>query len=111
MTYASGKFALGECDRCGWAYKLHELKKEWTGFKVCPTCYEPKAPQLGPFPHVDDPQALFNPRPSMDKPSAKGVVRTYAVNTMYSVTDDPIGYAFDGLEAEGEVGTVLAGGD
>ena len=30
---------------------------------------------------------------------------------MYSVTDDPIGYAFDGLEAEGEVGTVEAGGD
>jgi NAD-dependent SIR2 family protein deacetylase len=100
MTYAAGKFALGECDRCGFAYKLHQLKKEWTGFKVCPSCYEPKAPQLGPFPHVDDPQALYEARPDLD-----------AANTMYSVTADPIGYAFDGVEAEGEVGTVEAGGD
>ena len=30
MTYAAGKFALGECDRCGQAYKLHQLKKEWS---------------------------------------------------------------------------------
>ena len=111
MTYAAGKFALGECDRCGFVYKLHQLKKEWTGFKVCPQCYEPKAAQLEPLPHVADPESLYQPRPDLDKEAGKGVVRTYAANTMYSVTADPIGYAFDGVEAEGEVGTVLAGGD
>jgi len=111
MTYAAGKFALGECDRCGFVYKLHQLKKEWTGFKVCPQCYEPKAAQLEPLPHVADPESLYQPRPDLDKEAGKGVVRTYAANTMYSVTDDPIGYAFDGVKAEGEVGTVLAGGD
>ncbi len=111
MTYAAGKFALGGCDRSGFVYKLHQLKKEWTGFKVCPQCYEPKAAQLEPLPHVADPESLYQPRPDLDKEAGKGVVRTYAANTMYSVTDDPIGYAFDGVEAEGEVGTVLAGGD
>ena len=111
MAYASAKFAIALCDRCGFQYKLLDLKKEWTGFKVCPQCYEPKAAQLEPLPHVADPESLYEPRPDLDKASAKGVVRTYAANTMYSVTDDPIGYAFDGLEAEGEVGTVEAGGD
>ena len=70
MTYAAGKFALGECDRCGFVYKLHQLKKEWTGFKVCPQCYEPKAAELEPLPHVADPEALYQPRPDLDKPSS-----------------------------------------
>ena len=26
--YASGKYAIAECDRCGQRYKLKELKKE-----------------------------------------------------------------------------------
>ena len=111
MAYASDKYAIALCDRCAFEYPLNQLKKEWTGFKVCPQCYEPKAAQLEPLPHVADPESLYQPRPDLDKEAGKGVVRTYAANTMYSVTDDPIGYAFDGVEAEGEVGTVLAGGD
>ncbi len=67
--FASGKKAIAECDRCGFRYKLKELKSLTIKTKnvnilVCPTCWEPDQPQLqlGMYP-VDDPQALRNPRP------------------------------------------------
>jgi hypothetical protein len=66
--FASGKWAISECDRCGFQYKLKELKKLVIKTKninllVCPTCFEPDQPQLqlGMYP-VYDPQALQNPR-------------------------------------------------
>jgi len=66
--FASGKHAISECDRCGFRYKLKELKKltiktKQVNILVCPTCWEPDQPQLqlGMYP-VDDPQALRNPR-------------------------------------------------
>lgn len=66
--FASGKHAISECDRCGFRYKLKELKKltiktKQVNIKVCPTCWEPDQPQLqlGMYP-VDDPQALRDPR-------------------------------------------------
>lgn len=33
------------CDRCGFKYKASELRKEWQGFMVCATCWEPRHPQ------------------------------------------------------------------
>jgi hypothetical protein len=67
--FASGKKAISECDRCGFQYKLKQLKKIVIKTKninllVCPTCWEPDQPQLqlGMYP-VYDPQALQNPRP------------------------------------------------
>ena len=69
--YASGKWAIAECDRCGQRYKLKELRKltiktKLVSIKVCPECWEPDQPQLqlGMYP-VDDPQALRNPRPDV----------------------------------------------
>ena len=66
--FASGKNAISECDRCGFRYKLKELKKEVVKTKtynllVCPTCWTPDQPQLqlGMYP-VDDPQGLRDPR-------------------------------------------------
>jgi len=66
--FASGKNAIAECDRCGFRYKLKELKKEVVKTKtynllVCPTCWTPDQPQLqlGMYP-VDDPQAIREPR-------------------------------------------------
>jgi hypothetical protein len=66
--FASGKWAIAECDRCGQRYKLKELKKQVLKTKtynllVCPTCWDPDHPQLqlGMYP-VDDPQALRDPR-------------------------------------------------
>ena len=67
--FSSGKNAIAECDRCGFRYKLKELrtlviKTKNVNLKVCPTCWEPDQPQLqlGMYP-VDDPQAVRNPRP------------------------------------------------
>jgi len=66
--FASGKNSIAECDRCGFRYKLKQLKKEIVKLKeynlmVCPECWTPDQPQLqlGMFP-VDDPQAVRNPR-------------------------------------------------
>ena len=62
MSYAVGKFALAHCDRCGFRYKLLELRKEWNGLKVGPDEYEDKHPQLEPNHPGPDPTALFEPR-------------------------------------------------
>ena len=67
--YALGKRAISECDRCGFQFKLKELKTiviktKNVNLLVCPECWEPDQPQLqlGMYP-VNDPQALRNPRP------------------------------------------------
>jgi len=67
--YASGKWAIAECDRCGQRYKLTQLKKltiktKLVAIKVCPECWEADHPQLkvGMYP-VYDPQAVVEPRP------------------------------------------------
>ena len=78
--FASGKHALGICDRCSWTYKLSELKEEIvrmrpTGMLVCPTCFDQDHPQnmQGMYP-VDDPQALRNPRPDTGLEASRGTV-------------------------------------
>jgi len=67
--YASGKNAIAICDRCGFRFRLRELKELVVKTKkvnvlACPACWDPDQPQLqlGMYP-VDDPQALRNPRP------------------------------------------------
>lgn len=69
--FASGKFAIAECDRCGFRFKLTQLKKlvvktKVVAVKVCPECWEPDQPQLqlGMYP-VNDPQAVREPRPDL----------------------------------------------
>jgi hypothetical protein len=69
--FASGKYAIAECDRCAQRYKLKELKIQILKtrpfrIKVCPTCWDPDQPQLslGMYP-VDDPQAVREPRPDV----------------------------------------------
>jgi len=69
--FSSGKNAIAECDRCGFRFKLKELKREIIKTKVynllvCPQCWDPDQPQLqlGMYP-VDDPQAVRNPRPDL----------------------------------------------
>lgn len=69
--FASGKNAISECDRCGFRFKLKQLKRliiktKNVNILVCPECWEPDQPQLqlGMYP-VDDPQALRNPRPDL----------------------------------------------
>jgi len=74
--YASGKYSIAECDRCGQRYKLKQLKVEIIKtklyqLKVCESCWDPDQPQLqlGMYP-VYDPQAVYQPRPDTTYVSA-----------------------------------------
>lgn len=68
-AFATGKHALGICDRCGLTYPLLELRSERdTGVnkhnRVCPECYDEDHPQnflyrVKPY----DPEGLRDPRP------------------------------------------------
>lgn len=41
--YAKGQWnAL--CARCGFRFKSGELRREWTGQRVCKKCYDPRHP-------------------------------------------------------------------
>ncbi len=68
-AFASGKHAIGTCDRCGQVHRLKDLKKltiklRLTPLRVCPSCWEADHPQwmTGMLPIID-PQALSEPRP------------------------------------------------
>ncbi len=68
-AFASGKYAIAICDRCGFEYPYTELRFEIsdqrrTGFRVCQECLDEDQPQLqlGRYP-INDPQALRYPRP------------------------------------------------
>jgi hypothetical protein len=69
--FASGKYAIAECDRCAQRYMLKELKTQTVKtkpfrIKVCRSCWDPDQPQLqlGMYP-VNDPQAVREPRPDV----------------------------------------------
>lgn len=74
--FASGKYSIAECDRCGARFKLKQLRQEVIKtklyqLKVCEECWDPDQPQLqlGMYP-VDDPQAVYQPRPDTSYVSA-----------------------------------------
>lgn len=98
--YSSGKNSIAECDRCGFRYKLTELRKltiktKQVSIKVCKSCWEPDQPQLslGLYP-VNDPQAVREPRPDVSY-----------YQSGYSglqITDTPgVGVDADGYPGEG----------
>ena len=67
--FSSAKFSIAECDRCGFRFKLKQLKElviktKKVNILVCPSCWEKDHPQLqlGMYP-IADPQAVRNPRP------------------------------------------------
>jgi hypothetical protein len=69
--YSSGKNSIAQCDRCGFRYKLSQLKRlviktKNVNILVCQECWEPDQPQLqlGMYP-VNDPQAVRDPRPDL----------------------------------------------
>lgn len=92
--YASGKHAIAECDRCGFRYKLKELRKltiktKNVNIKVCQNCWEPDQPQLslGLYP-VNDPQAVREPRPDVSYRQAGYTGLQLTLNTDFG---DPSG--------------------
>jgi hypothetical protein len=49
-NYSSGKNSIADCDRCGFKFKLSQLKHIYirlddTNIKVCKECWEPDQPQ------------------------------------------------------------------
>ena len=75
MSYARATKALGDCDRCGFTYKLNELRyqiedSKRNGLRVCNECFDQDQPQLklGEL-NISDPQSLYNPR--IDKGEAE----------------------------------------
>jgi hypothetical protein len=98
--YASGKYSIAECDRCGFRYKLKELKKEVVKtklfqIKVCPSCWNPDQPQLqlGMYP-VNDPQAVREPRPDVSYYAA-GATGLYTSDVASNDVENA-GYPTDG---------------
>ena len=61
--FASGKRSWAISDRSGLRFPYTEMVREWNGFLVHTSEYEPKQPQLTPKPVGSDSQALWNPRP------------------------------------------------
>ena len=95
--FASGKFSIAECDRCGQRYKLSELKKEVIKtklfqIKVCPECWDPDQPQLslGLYP-VYDPQAVREPRPDVSyyQSGNSGIVTNNTSGTAFNQNGYP----------------------
>lgn len=119
--FSSGKNSIAECDRCGFRYKLKQLKRLVIKTKninilVCPTCWEPDQPQLslGLYP-VNDPQAVRNPRPDVSYYQS-GLTATGTIGEGSRIIQwgwDPVGFnnSLDlpipnNLLAQGRVGTV-----
>tara|TARA_R100001015_G_C4586600_1_gene142484 strand:- start:715 stop:1014 length:300 start_codon:yes stop_codon:yes gene_type:complete len=66
--FAQGKYAYAISDRSGFRYKYKDMRKEWNGSLVGKDEFEPKQPQLEPFPTVIDSQALKDARPDRKEP-------------------------------------------
>jgi len=69
------KYGKAECDRCGFIYKLNALKTEWTGLKVCSSCYDPLPAQDFPRKLQAESEALWDPRPEHDRVAGLGNFR------------------------------------
>jgi hypothetical protein len=116
--FSSGKNAIAQCDRCGFRYKLKQLKQlviktKNVNILVCPSCWEPDQPQLslGLYP-VNDPQAVRNPRPDLgyyqSGPGGDGGSRVIqygwdpvGLNNVLNIPDIP-----NDLVPTGQIGTV-----
>ena len=118
--FSSGKFAIAQCDRCGFRFKLSALRKQTIktkkyDLKVCPECWEPDHPQLqlGMYP-VEDPQAVREPRPDTTYYSAGIGADGYATGGSRQIQWgwNPVGMHYDfnetpnDLVATGSVGSV-----
>lgn len=62
----TGPFPKGECARCGFGYRLSLLKKEWSGARVCPECFDRK-PEVLRSPRVR-PEGLPKPNAAPETP-------------------------------------------
>jgi hypothetical protein len=105
--FASGRYAVGFCDVCGFRFKLTKLKPLVVkGVKVnilaCPQCWDPDHPQLfiGTVP-INDPQALRDPRTDASLVEARDIQWGWS-----PVGGSVLGSTPNALVARGEVGSV-----
>jgi hypothetical protein len=98
--FSSGKFAIAQCDRCNFRFKLVDLRIEIVKTKpyqvrVCKTCWDPDQPQLqlGMYP-IEDPQAVRNPRP--DNSYYQGGLNGLQLNQNAGNTQEGFGGPTDG---------------
>jgi hypothetical protein len=106
MSYARASKALGECDRCGFTFKLNDLRYEVTdkirnGLRVCSDCFDEDHPQL----HIgdvdaSDVQSLFDPR--VDK-GEKDSTKYFSFNPIGGGSSI-FGSSTMGLKMTGDVG-------
>lgn len=72
-------WALGLCDRCGFTFKLNQLKEQIfddrpIGLLVCDACNDVDNPQLQLGKQkIFDPQTLQDPRPDVGRPGSTGL--------------------------------------
>jgi NAD-dependent SIR2 family protein deacetylase len=113
--FASGKYTIAQCDRCGFRFKLVKLKSLTIKTKnvnilVCPECWEPDHPQLkiGMYP-ISDPQAIRNPRAdtsyaesrSYTEPLYVGAGISFSVGVLTDVISNPGSYFSGGMFSGG----------
>lgn len=94
--FASGKYAIAQCDRCNFRFKLKDLRTQTVKtkpykVKVCKACWDPDHPQLqlGMYP-VDDPQAVREPRPDI----SYAVSGTSGLQELLTNSTSPLGFGF-----------------
>jgi hypothetical protein len=120
--FASGKYSIAMCDRCGQQFKLKTLRKltiktQQVDILVCNECWEPDQPQLslGLYP-VNDPQAVRGPRPdtsyitsgvnTLGSPEGGSRIIQWGFNPVGGARGDDAGLTPNNLAPEGQVGIV-----
>lgn len=72
-AFASGKNAVGLCQRCGYKVKLSALRDDGqTHLLVCGSCYDMKHPAERPV-RTDDAIALRRPAPDLDAAASRTI--------------------------------------
>lgn len=108
MSYASGKYAFGYCDRTGFRYPKKDLVEQIvnqrpTGLLVGKDVVDEDQPQLqlGRV-RVNDPQALRNPRPDQSLQESR---KFFAWNPVGGGVT-ALGSRTVGLDITGQIGNV-----
>ena len=113
--YASNKHAMGISDRSGAAYRLKNMRKEWTGMLVGKDEWEAKQPQLTVLKIPADPQALKDPRPDRTEPAvevllAEDAFRSSAGGSAVLTKTSADRYTFTASSGTATTGNIKGGG-
>lgn len=94
-VYASGKNAVGLCQRCGEKVKLNSLREDGqTHLLVCGDCYDIKHPSETPI-RTDDAIALRRPAPDLDAAASREIPVQFD-EPLVDALDWPAGTYFGG---------------